>query len=59
MTSGEVRGGQESTGHLGSTPLPINAAKLSIAEVLACLDGVILIGKWNLDDDLVLIKVTF
>ena len=59
MTLGEVRVGQESTCHLGSTPLPVSAAKLDIAEVLTYRDGVILTWKWDLDDDIVLIKVTF
>ena len=58
MTSGEVRVGQESAGHLGSTPLPVTAAKLDIAEVLAYRDGIILTRKWDLEDDLICVKVT-
>ena len=59
MTQGEVRVCQEGAGHLGSTPLPVGAAKLSIAEVLASLDGIILTLEWDLEDDLILIKITF
>ena len=59
MTSGEVRVSEEDAGHLGSTPLPVGAVKLSIAEVLANPDGVILTGEWDLDDDLVRNQITF
>ena len=58
MTQREVRGGQEGAGHLGSTPLPVRATKLSIAEILANPVGVILTGERDLEDDLVLIKMT-
>ena len=58
MTQREVRGGQEGAGHLGSTPLPVGAVKLDIAEILANPDGVILTGERGLEDDLVLIKMT-
>ena len=59
MTSGEVRVGQKSAGHLGSTPLPVSAVKLSIADVLANRDGVVLAREWNLEDDLVWTQITF
>ena len=59
MTQGEVRVFQESAGHLGSTPLPVGAVKLDIAEILANADGVNLTWERDLEDDLVLIKMTF
>ena len=58
MTPGEVRVSEEGAGHLGSTPLPVSAVKLSIAEILANPDGVILTWERDLEDDLVLIKMT-
>ena len=57
MTPGEVRASEEGAGHLGSAPLPERAVKLSLAEVLANGDGVILTRERDLEDDLVLIKV--
>ena len=57
MTQGEVRGRQESAGHLGSTPLPVGATNLSIAEILANPDGIILTRERNLEDDLVRAKL--
>ena len=57
-TPGEVRVSKKGAGHLGSAPLPVRAVRLSIAEVLANPDGVILTGERNLEDDLVLIKMT-
>ena len=58
MTQREVRGSQEGAGHLRSTPLPVSAVKLDIAEVLANPDGVILTWERDLENDLVLIKMT-
>ena len=58
MTQREVRVGQESAGHLGSTPLPVTAAKLDNAEVLAYRDGVIRTRKRDLENDLVCVKET-
>ena len=58
MTQGEVRVSQECAGHLGSTPLPICAVKLDIAEILANPVGIILTGERDLEDDHVLIKMT-
>ena len=58
MTTREVRVSEKSACCLGSTPLPVRATKLSIAEVLANPDGVILTGERDLEDDLVLIKMT-
>ena len=59
MTPGEVRVSEEAAGQLGSTPLPVSAVKLSIAEVLASPGGVILTREWNLGDDLVWSEITF
>ena len=53
MTLGEVGVSEEGAGHLGSTPLPVSAVKLSIAEILASPDGIILTWEWNLEDDLI------
>ena len=58
MTQREVRGSKEGAGHLRSTPLPVSAVKLDIAEILANPDGVILTWERDLEDDLVLIKMT-
>ena len=58
MTQRQVRGRQEGAGHLGSTPLPVSAVKLDIAEVLANPDGVILTLKWDLENDFILVKMT-
>ena len=58
MTLGEVRVSEEGAGHLGSTPLPVSAVNLDIAQVLASPDGVILTWKWDLGDDLVWTKIT-
>ena len=58
MTLGQVRGGQEAAGHLGPTPLPVRASKLSIAYVLTNLDGTILTWERDLKDDLILVKLT-
>ena len=58
MTKMKVRVGQEGAGQLGPTPLPVSAVKLDIAEVLANSDGIILIRERDLEDDLVLIKMT-
>ena len=58
MTQREVRGGQEGAGHLGPTQLPVGAVNLSSAEILANPDGVILTWERDLEDDLVLIKMT-
>ena len=58
MTPGEVRVSEKSTGHLGTAPLPVGAVKLSNAEILANPYRVILTGERDLEDDLVLIKMT-
>ena len=58
MTQREVRVSHEGAGHLGSTPLPVSAVKLDIAEILANPDGVILTWERDLEDDFVLIKMT-
>ena len=58
MTQGEVRGRQEGAGHLGSTPLPVSATKLSVAQVLANPVGVILTRERDLEDDFIWIKLT-
>ena len=58
MTQGEVRVFQEGAGHLGSTPLPVSAVKLDIAEILANPDAVILVGKRDLENDFILVKMT-
>ena len=58
VTPGEVRVSEKGAGHLGSTPLPVRAVRLSIAEVLANPDGVILTRERNLEDDLVRAKLT-
>ena len=58
MTQGEVRVFQECTGHLGSTPLPIIAVNIDIAEILANYDGIIRTGERDLVDDLIWAKLT-
>ena len=58
MTPGEVRVSKEGASQLGSTPLPVSAVKLSLAEVLANPGGVSLTREWNLEDDLVWTKIT-
>ena len=58
MTSGEVGALQEGAGQLGPTPLPVGAVNLSVAEILANLDVVILTRERDLGDDLVLIQMT-
>ena len=58
MTSGEVGALQEGAGQLGPTPLPVGAVNLSVAEILANPDVVILTRERDLGDDLVLIKMT-
>ena len=58
MTPGEVKVSEEAAGHLGSTPLPERAVKLSLAKVLANLDGIILTWECDLEDDLVWTKIT-
>ena len=58
MTPGEVKVSEEAAGHLGSTPLPERAVKLSLAKVLANLDGIILTRECDLEDDLVWTKIT-
>ena len=58
MTPGEVRALQEGAGQLGPTPLPVCAVNLSVAEILANLDVVILTRERDLGDDLVLIQMT-
>ena len=52
MTQREVRVGKKGAGHLFSSPLPVTAAKLDIAEVLAYCDGVFLTWERDLKDDL-------
>ena len=52
MTQREVRVRQKGAGQLGSTPLPVTAAKLDIAEVLAYCDGVFLTREGDMEDDL-------
>ena len=59
MTPGEVRVSEEAAGQLGSTPLPVSAVKLSIAEVLASPGGVILTRERDLEDDLIWSEITF
>ena len=58
MTQGEVRGRQEGAGHLGSTPLPISAVSIDIAEILANYDGIIRTGERDFVDDLIRAKLT-
>ena len=58
MTPGEVRALQEGAGQLGPTPLPVCAVNLSVAEILTNPVGVILTWEQDLEDDLVLIKMT-
>ena len=53
-----VRVGQEGAGHLGATPLPVSAVKLSFAEVLASPGGVILTRERDLEDDLIWTEIT-
>ena len=52
MTQRQVRVGKEGAGHLVSSPLPVTAAKLDIAEVLAYCDGIFLTWERDLEDDL-------
>ena len=58
MTPGEVGALQEGAGQLGPTPLPVCAVNLSVAEILANPDVVILTRERDLGDDLVLIQMT-
>ena len=58
MTQRQVRGRQEGAGHLRSTPLPVFATKLRVAEILANPVGVILTGERDLVDDLIWAKLT-
>ena len=58
MTQREVRGSQEGAGHLRSTPLPVSAVKMDIAEILANNDGAILCRELHLVDDITRAKLT-